>query len=169
MSKVLVVYATKTGCTTGVAEHIGATFVDRGDVVDVVCASDAGSPEGYDAVIVGSGIRVGQWHEAARTWVTTHAEALRQLPVALFTVNLTQVTEPERADEVRTWTDPLVQAAGIEPVAVGTFPGWFEPKSFSLLERTVLKAMKAPQGDFRDYGGIDEWTREVAPSLGLAS
>lgn len=167
MSKVLVVYATKSGCTTGVAEHIGADFVDKDAVVDVVCADEAPQPDGYDAVIVGSGIRVGQWHEAARTWVANHAEALKQIPVAFFTVNLTQVTEPERADEVRAWTDPITESTGIEPVDVATFPGWFEPKQFSLLERTILKAMKAPQGDFRDYAAVDQWTDKVAPSLGL--
>jgi hypothetical protein len=31
-----------------------------------------------------------------------------------------------------------------------------------------MKAMKAPQGDFRDMDAVAEWTRGVAGKLGLA-
>ncbi|MBW6469377.1 MAG: hypothetical protein K0B85_09505, partial [Coriobacteriia bacterium] len=68
-------------------------------------------------------------------------------------------------DEVRAYTDPVLAESGIEPVAIGLFGGWFEPKQFNLVERTVLKAMKAPQGDHRDWDAIDAWTAGVAPKL----
>lgn len=169
MSKVLVVYATKSGCTTGIAEHIGATLVDHGATVDVVPANQAGDPTDYDAVVVGSGIRMSQWHEPARTWVANNAEALKGMPVAFYTVNLTQVTEPDRAEEIRAWTDPLIEQTGVRPVDVATFTGWNEPKEFSFLERTIMKAMKAPQGDFRDLAAVEAWVRDTAAPLGLAS
>ncbi|NTV76079.1 MAG: efflux RND transporter permease subunit [Holophaga sp.] len=50
-------------------------------------------------------------------------------------------------------------------MALGLFAGWNEPKGFSFLERTILGAMKAPKGDFRDWAAIDEWTTSVAPRL----
>ncbi len=103
MNKVLVVYATKSGCTTDIAKKIGDTLAENGASVDVVPAEKAGGVAGYDAVVVGSGVRMGQWHSSARSWVTANADALKGLPVAFFTCNLTLAQEPEKVDEVRAY------------------------------------------------------------------
>jgi menaquinone-dependent protoporphyrinogen oxidase len=165
MSKVLVVYGTKSGCTSGVAERIGSALAAADVSVDVLLAEDKPDPAGYDGVVVGSGIRVGQWHSAVKEWVRHNADSLREMPTALFTVCLTMASDPEKAEEVRAYTDPILAESGIEPVDVALFGGWFEPKQFNLVERTVLKAMKAPQGDHRDWDAIDAWTAGVAPKL----
>lgn len=168
MSRVLVVYGTKTGCTEGIAEHIGATLAERGVTVDIRPAGDKPDPVGYDAVIVGSGVRVGNWHTAASSWVTDHAEELKQVPVALFTACLTMATGAEKSDEVRAYTDGMIANSGIRPVDIGLFAGMNDLKRFSLPERLVMKAMKAPQGDFRDFDAIAAWTRATADKLGVA-
>ncbi len=166
--KALVVYGTKSGCTEGIAKRIAETLAAAGATVDVRPAAEAGSPDGYDVVIVGSGVRVGTWHEAARTWVEANAGALKAMPVALFTCGLTTAAAPEKVAEVRAYTDPLLAATGIEPVDVAVFSGWNEPKRFSFVERTILKVMKAPVGDFRDFDAIAAWTDEVAKKLAAA-
>lgn len=165
--KVLVVYGTSSGCTTGVAEKIGERLTELGATVDVVSAEKAGDPSEYDAVIVGSGVRAGSWHSAAKKWAEAHATALKARPVALFTVGLTP-QDPSKNDEVKRYTDALLQATGIEPVDIGVFAGWNEPKAFSFVERTVLKMMKAPVGDFRDMKAIAGWAESVLPKLGRA-
>lgn len=163
--KALVVYSTKTGCTEGVAERIGKELAAHGVAVDVMAADKAPSPEAYDAVVVGSGIRAGQWHSSAKAWFSAHADALRELPVAMYTCCLTMADDAEKTEEVRAYTDSLLAGSGIEPIDIGLFAGWNEPKAFGFAERTILKVMKAPQGDFRDWDAIDEWTRGVAPRL----
>lgn len=168
MDRVLVVYGTKSGSAVGIAERIGETLAADGASVEVVPVETAGDPAGYDAVVVGSGVRVGQWHEPARAWVTEHAEALKARPTAFYTVGLMITQGPEKEEEVRGYTDPLIEATGVEPVDLGLFAGWNEPRRFNLIERTVMKAMKAPQGDFRDMDAIAAWARAAAPKLGLA-
>lgn len=163
--KVLVVYGTKSGCTEGIADRIAESLADAGVMADVAPAESAPDPAGYFAVIVGSGVRVGQWHPAARVWVEEHAESLKAIPVAFFTCGLTTAQSPERAEEVRAYTDALVEETGVRPVDIGVFAGWNEPKAFPFVERTVLKLMKAPQGDFRDFDAIAGWARAVAPRL----
>lgn len=165
--KVLVVYATKSGCTRSIAEKIGETIAATGASVDVIEAGAAGAPTGYDAVVVGSGVRAGSWHGAARTWMTAHAPELRAVPVALFTCGLT-AADAEKATDMLAYTEPLIAETGISPVSVGLFAGWFEPKRFGLIERTILKAMKSPEGDFRDLAAVARWADEVAPSLSAA-
>lgn len=167
MSTVLVVYATKSGCTAGIAERVGAGLGGLGITADVKPAQDRPDPSGYDAVIVGSGIRAGMWHAPVKQWLLTNAPALRDRPVALFTACLTMATDPGKSDEVRAYTDPLVTETGIEPVDVGLFAGMNDPKAFSLPERLIMKAMKAPEGDFRDYESVDAWARSVAERMGL--
>lgn len=168
MSTVLVVYGTKTGCTAGIAERIGAALAEAGVTVDVVPAEDAPDASAYDAVIVGSGVRVGSWHAPVKSWVAEQADALKDRPTAFFTACLTMASEPGKADEVRAYTDPLIAETGVQPVDIGLFAGMNDPKKFSLPERLLMKAMKAPQGDFRDMAAVAEWTRGAAEKLGLA-
>ena len=167
--KALVVYGTKSGCTTGVAEAIGKTLAEAGATVDVVPGESAPDPAGYDMVYVGSGVRAGQWHTSVSGWVKTNAEALKAKPVAFYTVALTMADaskdEATRTSEVGAYTDPLIAETGVKPVDVGLFAGWFEPKRFSFIERTIMKLMKAPEGDHRDFSAIASWTTTTAEKL----
>jgi menaquinone-dependent protoporphyrinogen oxidase len=167
MSRALIVYGTKTGCTEGVAQSIAEGLRSAGAEVSVVRAEDKPDAAPYDAVVIGSGIRAGQWHGAAKQWLTANAEALKQRPIALFTACLTMASNPEKVDEVRAYTDVLLTETGLAPVEVGAFPGMNMPKAFSLPERLIMKAMKAPEGDFRDPAAAEAWGREVAGKLGL--
>jgi menaquinone-dependent protoporphyrinogen oxidase len=167
MSKLLVVYGTGTGCTAGIAERIGEVIAKQGAVVEVFAAKDAPQADGYDAVIVGSGVRAGNWHAPVKEWVTRNAATLKSGKVALYTACLTLANEPEKLEAVRAYTDPLIAETGLEPVDLGLFAGWNEPKRFSFIERTILKMMKAPVGDFRDWDAIDAWAAGAATKLGL--
>lgn len=169
MSRVLVVYGTGSGCTAGVAERIGAAVAATGATVEVVSAKDAPSADGYDAVFVGSGVRAGNWHAPVKEWVTSNAAALTSGKVAFYTTCLTMASDPAKADEVRAYTDPLIAETGVTPADVGLFAGWNEPKRFSFIERTIMKMMKAPEGDFRDWDAIDAWASGAAVKLGVES
>ncbi len=167
MTTILVTFATKTGCTRGVADKIGEVLRDAGADVRVVSAAEAPDPGGYDAVVVGSGVRAGHWHRQATRLVEAHAETLAGRPLALFTVCLTMAGGPDKADEVRAYTAPMLEKTGLTPVSHGLFAGWFEPDRFGLVGRTILKKMKAPEGDHRDWEAIAAWARDTAPALGV--
>ena len=168
MSKVLVVYGTRTGCTAGVASKIAETLSAKGATVDVKSAADKPDPSAYDAVVVGSGIRMSNWHAPVKEWVAANADALKARPTAFFTACLTMATNPEKVDEVRAYTDPLTSETGVKPVDLGLFAGMNVAKKFSLPERLVMKMMKAPEGDFRDLAAVAAWAESAAPKLGLA-
>lgn len=165
MGSVLVTYATKTGCTKGIAEKIHHSLGAAGLDATLAGVRDEPDPSAYDAVVVGSGVRMGQWHPAARTWVKSHADVLKQRPVAFFTVGLTLVSEPGSFDVVRGYTTALEHESGVEPVDVGMFAGCYVPKEFSLVERTILKSMGYAEGDHRDWPAIEQWSLEVAAKL----
>jgi len=162
--KTLVVYGTKSGCTEGIAQRIGERVAAAGSSVDVFPAEKAPDPAAYDAVVVGSGVRAGSWHAPVKAWVESNAVALKQRPTAFYTCGLT-ITDESKRDEVLAYTDPLIEATGVHPVDIALFAGWNEPKAFGLAERTIMKLMKAPQGDFRDWDAIDTWGDDVARAL----
>lgn len=165
VNRVLVVYGTKSGCTEGVAERIGRMCAARNLAVDVVPAESAGSPADYAAVIVGSGIRMGHWHGAARDWVAANANVLKSKPLALYTVCMTLVGDPGKTDTVRAYTDPIIAETGVRPVDVGLFKGRNTGEGFSLAEQWLLAAMSMPKGDFREWSVIDAWTKATLPRL----
>ena len=43
-----------------------------------------------------------------------------------------------------------------------------DPARFSLAERLVMKALKAPVGDFRDPDVAASWARATATEMGIA-
>jgi len=113
-------------------------------------------------------VRAGNWHGPVESWVSANAATLKEKPVAFFTACLTMASDPSKRDEVRAYTDPVIKKSGVEPVAIGLFAGWNQPKKFSFIERAILRMMKAPEGDFRDFAAIGAWAAETAPKLGLA-
>ena len=76
-SKVLVCYATGTGCTKGVAERIAAMLRRTGLQVDVKPFERHPDPARYDAIVAGSGTRAGSWHPIAKKWMTKNAPTLK--------------------------------------------------------------------------------------------
>jgi len=171
-SKVLVCYATGTGCTQSVAERIGETLTHEGMRVEVKPFESSLEPAGYDAIVAGSGTRAGSWQPVAKKWMARNAEALKAKPVALFTVGIAMAHGPEKTVETLGVTDRLVAKTGLKPFDIGAFAGWYVPEKFNYIERKIMNVAKAPEGDFRDWTAIEDWATRVAPRLtrtGLAS
>lgn len=163
--KVLVCYATGTGCTKGVAERIGETLSREGLRVDVAPFDSNLSPAGYDAVVAGSGTRAGSWHPVAKKWMARNAPALKAKPLALFTVGIAMAHGAEKTAETLGVTDRLLDKTGLEPLDLGAFAGWYDPTKFNAIERKIMRIAKSPEGDFRDWESIENWATGIAPKI----
>jgi menaquinone-dependent protoporphyrinogen oxidase len=53
----------------------------------------------------------------------------------------------------------------VRPTDVGLFAGVMDPKKLSFLPRLVMKSLKSPQGDFRNWQAIRAWAHQVRPVL----
>jgi len=155
--KILVAYATKAGSTAEVAAEIGRVIESQnGHKVDVCPVGKLNGVNGYDAVIIGSAIRVGKWLPEAMKLVERHRDALSQIPVACFTVCLTlsEDTEENRR-EVAAYLAPVYEI--VQPVDVGLFAGVMDYSKLPFILRLMMKKMKSPEGDFRDWEVIRAW------------
>lgn len=120
------------------------------------------SLEGYDAVILGSAVYMGRWQPSAVGFVESHAEALRQRPVWLFS------SGPIGSPDAKPEGDPEeVRELAREIGARGhrIFMGRLDRKRLTFGERAVVAAVRAPNGDFRNWDEIAAWAKEVARQL----
>jgi menaquinone-dependent protoporphyrinogen oxidase len=73
-NRILVTYATRAGSTVEVAAAIGETLRGSGFSVDVKPVKEKPSVEGYQAVVVGSAIRLGSWLPEAVNFVKNNQD-----------------------------------------------------------------------------------------------
>jgi len=169
-NRILVAYATWTGFTGEVAETIGEVLRDNHTEVAVRPAKDVTRVSPYDAAVVGSAIRMGKMNAEALAFLKKHQEALSRIPVAYFVVCLTMKdgTEENRC-EVESYLDAVrEQVPQVKPVDVGLFAGGVDYKKLGFALKLMVKAMKVPEGDFRDWNAIRQWTTNLHPKMAAA-
>lgn len=163
----LVVYASKHGATAAIASRIGEVLTAHGLRVDVLPATEAPSPASWDAVVLGSAVYAGQWRKDAAGFLERHAEVLAQRPVWLFSSGPTGAGEP--SETLQGWCFPerlRPVADRIQPRSIALFHGALDTATLNIVERWMVKAVKAPVGDYRDWDAVESWARDIARALG---
>jgi len=160
--KILVAVASKHGSTRGIADAIGETLQQAGHAVDVRNAQDAPSVDVYDAVVAGSAIYMGNWMSEAKSFLQQNEGRFAGRPVWLFSSGPLGEDYPEGMG-VPANLDDLVAQTGARGHEV--FVGRLDKSDLSLGERIISKAVKAPEGDFRDWEAIRAWARGIAEQL----
>lgn len=166
-TRVLVAYASKAGSTGEVAESIAKVISERGAAVDVRPVQKVKGIDGYQAVVVGSAVRMGRVLPEAQRFVNKHKARLAGLPTAYFTVSLTLKEDtPENRAKANAMLDPMRQAR--EPIQVGLFAGKFDLQTVEPLFRFMLGRVKSADmapGDYRNWTAIRAWAGELASAV----
>ena len=167
--RVLISYASRCGSTGGVAEAMGQVLWGMGASADIRLVGNVNDLSPYHAVIVGSAIRMGKWLPKAVGFVKDNRDILGRLPIAYFVVCLTMKDNTaENRSTVMAYLDPVrKEAPEIQPVAVGLFPGAVNFSKLSFVDKMMLKAKGASEGDYRDWSAVKAWTSAVGPMLPL--
>jgi menaquinone-dependent protoporphyrinogen oxidase len=159
--KVLVSAASRHGATAEIARTIGETLVEAGLEAVTLPPDAVTTLDGYDAAVIGSGIYVGHWMDAATHLVERFAADLAARPVWLFSSG--PIGEPPRTEE-----DPADIAEIIETTQAREhrlFAGKVDRAVLGLGERVILTAVRVPEGDFRPWDDVRDWARGIAAAL----
>jgi menaquinone-dependent protoporphyrinogen oxidase len=161
--RILIAYASKHGATALIAERIGATLRLRDLDATVLPISDVPQPLRYDATVVGSAVYMGRWMKEATSFVRQHEAELAQMPLWLFSSGpVGPKSLPEAAE--------LAEFRSLRNVSSdATFDGSLDAQKLSLSERMMVKAVRAPYGDYRQWDRIDEWAGTIAVTLGASA
>ncbi|KQC03223.1 MAG: hypothetical protein APR53_05910 [Methanoculleus sp. SDB] len=162
---ILVAYATRYGSTREVAEAIGTALREEGAAVDVVRADEVADITPYAMAVIGSPVYAGKCLPDALAFVTRHREALERIPVAVFAVGILIAEDtPGNRQKVRAALDPVLQL--VTPVSTALFAGKLDPKALPFPLRIMLKVMKTPEGDYRNWDAIRSWAKRLGAGSG---
>jgi menaquinone-dependent protoporphyrinogen oxidase len=144
---VLVAYASKHGATREIAEALGHDLRSRGVDADVLRADEVGGFDDYDAVVLGSAVYMGKWLPAAQALL-------------------------DGCPHERLWTfssGPLGNPPLPAPPDVGprhhVIPGKLDRRTLTFGERAMVRVVKAPDGDFRDWHAVADLADEIADAI----
>jgi menaquinone-dependent protoporphyrinogen oxidase len=171
--QILVAYATKHGGTAEIAEKIGEVLREAGLRTDVLPVGRVEDLVSYKAIVLGSGVYIGRWRKEAASFLKANEQVLAKRPVWLFSSGPTGDGDPvELTDGWRLpgALQPVVDRIGVRDIVV--FHGVVDEKKLGFIEKWMIKNVKAPLGDFRDWDAIAAWAATIADALkeaGLAS
>jgi menaquinone-dependent protoporphyrinogen oxidase len=159
---VLVAYASKHGSTEGIAQAIADRLRELGEPVEVGSVDELREVGGFRAVVLGSAVYAGSWMKEAVEFVHRFAEALAERPVWLFSSGPLGTDVEDEEEQPR----QLEELGGIVgPIEHRMFFGALDRSKLGFGERMMVKAVKAPEGDFRDWDAIREWADAIAREL----
>jgi menaquinone-dependent protoporphyrinogen oxidase len=157
----LVATASRHGATMDIGEEIGRVLTGRGITVTARPVGEVNDVTQFDAVLLGSGVYAGHWLPEAVDFVIRHAAELALRPVWLFSSG--PVGEPPMPA-----TDPEDVAGMLERSHARehhVFAGRLDAARLGLGERLIVRLLRTPEGDFRDWPAIDAWADGVASVL----
>ena len=165
-NRILIAYATKHGATAEIATRIGDVLRGAGLTAEVLPANRVGDLTAYQAVVLGSAVYIGQWRKEAARFLKANEQVLSQRPVWLFSSGPTGEGDPVQLTSG--WRLPKA----LEPIAdrihardVAVFHGALDPDKMNGLEKLMIKNVKAPVGDFRDWEAITVWAMAIVDAL----
>jgi menaquinone-dependent protoporphyrinogen oxidase len=165
MSKnVLVTYATRAGSTFEVASVIGEVLAARGFSIEVRPVKENPIVKEYQAVVMGSAIRMGNWLPEAMDFIIRNQSALNQVPTVIFTVHMLNTGGDAASRATRqAYTIPVREL--LAPLDEAFFTGKIDYANLSFFDRTIAKAAEKSTGtvasDFRDWGKIRAWAQTI--------
>lgn len=177
--KALIVYGTRYGTASEIAEEIGKVMREEGIEVNVVDSHGLNdydvSP--YDMVIIGSGIKMGKWTKDSLRFLKKNKSALADKKVALF-VSCGAANEEK---SVEMGLDKYLRKVAKEylagePVDIGLFGSVYDPNAkhglmYKMTAGFIRKDLEkkgmdtSKRIDLRNWEEIRAWARGLADMI----
>lgn len=160
---VWVITASRHGSAREVGAAIARKLNERGQRARTLDAADATvAPPAGDPVVLGSAVYMGRWMKPARELARRLAAEEGERPVWLFSVGpLGQPPEPPEPVPA----EALGELGGDRARGYRVFSGRLDRTQLSRRERLIVNAVRAPDGDYRDWDAVAGWAAGVSAEL----
>jgi len=116
--------------------------------------------------VLGSAVSMGRWRKEAARLLVANEAVLTEKPVWLFSSGPTG--KGEAVELTQGWRLPRKLrpiADDIAPRDVVVFHGAVNVEKLGFFERWIVKKVKAPVGDFRDWAAITAWAEGIVAAV----
>ncbi len=161
--RVLVTWGSKLGGTKGIARMVAEELEYRGVEVAFMPASQLRGVSGFDAVIIGGAVYASHWHKAALRFVSRNIDALRRIPVWLFSSGPLDNSADVRS--IPPVKDVAVVMERVGALGHATFGGRL-PADAKGFPASAMAKDRA--GDWRNPERVHAWAAEIAEALPTA-
>jgi menaquinone-dependent protoporphyrinogen oxidase len=168
VTRILVAYASREGSTAQIAEAIAETLREAGAEVDARPVKEVHDLGGYDALVLGSAVRIGKVLPEAVRFARRQRSALEALPVTYF-VGCDRMREDTPQNRRASLAAVRSLQSITEPLSVGLFAGKRDLHNPHPVLRWLLARINVIEGDWRDWSQIRTWATELAGKLGLTA
>ena len=158
---VAIIYASRHGATKEIAEAMQSELAGHGLSAALHSVEEPIDLTGYDAVVLGSAVYMGRWVKDAREFAETRAGELKDKSLWLFSSGPIG-NPPEPMDEPFGLPE-LKAELGARDHHV--FAGKVDKSQLGFGERAVLAAVRAEEGDSRNWDEIRAWASGIADQL----
>ncbi len=184
MSKVLIAYASRFGCTEEVSHKIAGILKNQGVETQVLNLRKTKSKEWplmkeFDGVLVGSGIKIGKWAKEPKNFLKKHKEELNKKVLGIFVCSGYAAKDPDYAR--KEYIEKVMEELGVTTDMYEAFGGVFDFSESSTMGfpdrkmlKTAAKGMADEMGitigddmknDFRDWNKIQEFAEKFGALL----
>ncbi len=134
--KILILYATRGGATRECAEMLNEKLSLRHTPVSVNVKEALPSPADFDAVILGSSIRMSRMDGTLKKYIKTHLETLSNMPTALFFC----CGYPKQFDE---YVDIQLPKRLVCSLGHHCFGGELKPEKLKGMDKLIVRMMRS--------------------------
>ena len=155
--RALVTAASRHGSTDEIAEALAGALRDNGAEVDLIEPAAVHEITDYDTIVLGSAIYLGHWMKDAKSFAERFADALRLRQVWLFSSGPVGDNDPPVGDPAGI-PDLLKMTGAVEH---RLFSGKLDRSELGFGERVAVRAVHAPEGDYRDWNAVRDWAEVI--------
>ena len=180
MKKVLIVYGTRYGSTEEVSNKIVNTLKEKEIDTSAINSKDLiteNQPnlEDYDGIIIGSGIKVGQWTKETKKFIENNLEFFKNSNVVLGVfVSSGLATNPEKIVELKkTYIEDVLNQyeitadlydvfGGVLDLSKDSNIGFLGKKMIKMVSKEDPRIKPNQRNDLRDWNQIKQFTENYA-------
>ncbi|NPE08939.1 MAG: hypothetical protein GNW80_11715 [Asgard group archaeon] len=156
MKKILIVFGSRFGNSKEIANFISKIFEKVATTVELVDLKETKrknrpSVDGYDGILVGSGIKIMKWTKEPLAFLKKNKNMLSNKTLGLFVTSMIKLTDYEQAK--KDYCEKIASDIGVQPKIYDVFGpvmDFSETSNLGSLNKGILKL--AAMGISKDFG-----------------